>query len=142
MITIASSEIVCPDECPAELWNVQPNDVPPDNLETIHAERIMLVSGYTEYASCLTVKRKISDVSVTDSADLNCPVCGTSQLLTDCQKKVNVRIKLQLDSTCLTLFQHMWEPHFPGLQGSDDVTHALLNDLKHVTLTVDTSTLE
>ena len=34
----------------------------------------------------------------------------------------------------------MWEPHFPGLQGSDDVTHALLNDLKHLTLTVDTST--
>ena len=74
--TIASSEIVCPDECPAELWNVQPNDVPPDNLETIHAERIMLVSRYTEYASCPNCKRKISDISVTDSADLKSQYVG------------------------------------------------------------------
>ena len=140
MTTIASIEIVCPDECPAELWNVQLNDVPPDNLETIHAERILIVSGYRKYASCLNCKRKFSDVSVTDSADFKCPVCGTSQLLTDCQMKVNVRIKLQLGSPWLTIFQNVWEPHFPGLQGSDDVTHALLNDLKHVTLTVDTST--
>ena len=94
----------------------------------------------TQYASCLNCKRKISDVSVTNSADLKCPVCGTLQPLTDCQNKVNVRIKLQLDSPWLTLFQHVWEPHFPGLQGSDDVTHALLNDLKHATLTVDTCT--
>ena len=102
--TIASSEIFYPDECPAELLNVQPDDVPPDSLETIHAERIMLVSEYTEHASYLNCKRKISDDSVTDSADLKCPVCGTSQLLTDCQRKVNVKVKLQLDSPWLTFF--------------------------------------
>ena len=138
--TIASSEIFYPDECPAELLNVQPDDVPPDSLETIHAERIMLVSEYTEHASYLNCKRKISDDSVTDSADLKCPVCRTSKLLTDCQRKVNVKVKLQLDSPWLTLFQHVWEPHFPLLHGLDDVTHALLNDLRNVTFTVDTRT--
>ena len=34
----------------------------------------------------------------------------------------------------------MWEPHLQGLHELDDVTHALLNDLRNVTLTVDTST--
>ena len=31
-------------------------------------------------------------------------------------------------------------PHLPILNGSDDVTHALLNNLRSVTLTVDTGT--
>ena len=31
-------------------------------------------------------------------------------------------------------------PHLPRLHGSDDVTHALLNNLRSVTLTVDTGT--
>ena len=92
MTTVASSEIVCPDECPAELSYVQPNDVPPDNLRQF-MQRELCLSLDTEHPSCLNCKRKISDVSVTDSADLKCPVCGTSQLLTNCQKKVNVRIK-------------------------------------------------
>ena len=108
------------------------DDVPPDNLETCHAERIMLVSGSTEYSSCLDSKRKISDVSVTEPPDSKCPVCGTSQLLTDYQKKVNVGANLQIYSPWLTLFQHVWEPHVPGLH---DVTHALLKDLRNVSLT-------
>ena len=40
----------------------------------------------------------------------------------------------------VNFFQHVWEPHFPLLHGLDDVTHALLNDLRNVTFTFDTST--
>ena len=97
----------------------------------------MLVSSYTEYASCLNCKCKISDVSV---QDLKCPTCNTSQRLSDCEKKISVKVKLAVDSPWLTLFKHVWEDILPNVNGSDNVTNALLNQLKNMTIVVDTST--
>ena len=108
-----------------------------DTLETIQAKQFVLVSLYTEYASCLNCKHKISDVSV---QDLKCPTCNTSQGLSDCEKKINVKVKLAVDSPWLTVFRHVWEDILPNVDGSDNVTNALLNQLNNMTIVVDTFT--
>ena len=93
----------------------------------------MLVLSYTEYASCLNCKRNISDVSV---QDLECPTCNTSQRLSDCENTINVKVKLAEDSQWLTQIKHVWEDILPNV----NVTNALLNQLKDMTIVVDTST--
>ena len=135
--TIASSQIKVLDNCPPELSGVEPTIPSTDTLETIHVKQFMLVSSYTEYASCLNCKCKISDVSV---QDLKCPTCNTSQRLSNCEKKIIVKVKLAVDSPWLTLFKHVWENILPNVNGSDNVTNALLNQLKDMTIVVGTST--
>ena len=44
-----------------------------------------------------------------------------------------------MDSPWLTLFKHIWEDILPNVNGSD-VTNALLNQLKDMTIAVVTST--
>ena len=134
---IASSQIKALDDCPPELSGVEPTTPSTDTLETIQVKQFMLVSSYTEYASFLNCKHKISDVSV---QDLKCPTCNTSQRLSDCEKKINVKVKLAVDSPWLTLFKHVWEDILPNVNGSDNVTNALLNQLKDMTIVVNTST--
>ena len=134
--TIASSQIKALGDCPPELSGVEPTIPSTDTRETIQVKQFMLVSSCTEYASCLNCKRKISDVSV---QDLKCPTCNTSQRLSDCEK-INVKVKLAVDSPWLTLFRHVWEDILSNVNGSDNVKNALLNQLKNMTIVVDTST--
>ena len=135
--TIASSQIKALDDSPPGFSGVEPTIPSTDTLETIQVKHFMLVSSYTEYASCLNCKCKISDVSV---QDLKCPTCSTMQRLSDCEKKINVKVKLAVNSPWLTLFKHVWEDILPNVNGSDNVTNALLNQLKDMTIVVDTST--
>ena len=93
--TIASSQIKALDDCPHELSGVEPTIPSTDTLETIQVKQFMLVSSYTEYAFCLNCKHKISNVSV---QYLKCPTCNTSQRLSDYEKKINVKVKLVVDS--------------------------------------------
>ena len=135
--TIASSQIKALDDCPSEPSGVEPTIPSTDTLETIQVKQFILVSSYTEYAFCLNCKNKISDVSV---QDLKCPTCIISQRLLDCEKKINVKVKLAVDSPWIILFRHVWEDILPNVNGSDNVTNALLNQLKDMTIVVDTST--
>ena len=135
--TIASSQIKALDDCPPEHSGVEPTISSIDILETIQVKQFMLVSSYTEYASCLNCKHKISDVSV---QDLKCPTCNTSQRLSDCENTINVKVKLTEDSQWLIQIKHVWEDILSNVNGSANVTNALLNQLKDMTIVVDTST--
>ena len=61
-----------------ELQNVLPPEEPEaDDTVVMNAEKILLVSNYTEYASCLDCGKKIIQLNVVD--DIKRTICGSSQ---------------------------------------------------------------
>ena len=103
----------------------------------MQAEKILLVSSYQEYASCLNCKKKITELNTVK--EIKYVACGTSQRREDCDIKVNIGIKLESHGDWLTLFENQWQPVWPGLKGSEEITRALL-DVRNIKLKVDKNT--
>ena len=92
--SIPKSEILPIEKCPTLLENVVPPDDPTSNqFEVMQTEKILLVSNYQEYATCLNCKKKITEGNI--AKEIKCGTCGTSQRPEDCDIKVNIRIKLE-----------------------------------------------
>ena len=78
LTSLAKSQILPHAEPPMELQNVLPPEEPEaDDTIVMNAEKILLVSNYTEYASCLNCGKKITELNVVD--DIKCTICGSSQ---------------------------------------------------------------
>ena len=106
--SIPKSEILPTEKCPTLLENVVPPDDPTSNQsEVMQAEKILLVSNYQEYASCLNCKKKITELNTVK--EIKCGACGTSQRPEDCDIKVNIRIKLESHGEWLTIFENQWQ---------------------------------
>ena len=133
---MAESEIEVLKTCPLELSDVKPKNSE-DHLQILNVDRILLVSGYSEYAQCIHCKQKITDIAT--SSDIKCLVCGSSQCYADCNKNANVKVKLAVSSPWPTLFENVWKNVLPKeVHGSEEVTTAL-HVLEFITAIVDTT---
>ena len=138
LTSLAKSQILPHAEPPMELQNVLPPEQPEaDDTIVMNAEKILPVSNYTEYASCLNYGKKITELNVVD--DIKCTICGSSQRVEDCQIKINVRIKLAVGEPWLTIFQSQWEPLWTNLRGSEAVTKTFLQ-VRNISLEVKRNT--
>lgn len=133
--TLSETEIEVLKVCPMELSAVTPTQ-PEDHIQMIDAKDIALVAMYTEYAQCRNCKRKITDIAT--AVDLKCQTCGASQRAADCNKKANIKVKLDVTGPWLTLFRNVWQDILPDAHGSEEVTNGLLG-LQNITVVIDTA---
>ena len=138
LATMAGSEIEVLKTCPPKLSDEdQRTKNPEDHLQSVNVDRILLVSGYSEYAQCIHCKRKITDIATL--SDIKCLVCGSSQRYADCNKKANVKVKVAVSNPWLTPFENVWKNVLPEeVYGSEEVTKASLQ-LEFITAIVDTT---
>ena len=127
LTTMAGSEIEVLKTCPPELSDVKPKN-PEDHLQIVNVDRILLVSGYSEYAQCIHCKRKITDIAT------------SSDIKVLCMWFIATLCRLQQESQCEseTSCKQSMAVLPEEVHGSEEVIKALL-ELEFITAIVDTT---